>query len=83
MQVLEKLLVQWHYIHRKNMATENMKQEVVTQTIHAIPSGALLGTVLANITITQWQAGFAIGFIFLQTAYLLWKWIREFHQDRK
>lgn len=66
----------------RNMTTE-IKQEILTQTVHAVPSGALLGTVLANVTINQWQAGIAIAFIILQAVYLIWKWIKEVRKDKQ
>ena len=76
-----KLLARLRYMSR-NMTTD-IKQEIITQTVHAVPSGALLGTVLANVTINQWQAGIAIAFILLQAVYLIWKWIKEVRRDRQ
>ncbi len=56
----------------------NLKQELVSQGVNAVPSALILWcTAIMSITLNQWTAIAGIGYIVLQGAYLIWKWVRE------
>lgn len=52
-----------------------MKHEVSTQVAHAAP--ALAGAVIAGLTLNEWVAILTGVYVVVQTAYLVWKWVRE------
>lgn len=52
-----------------------MKHEVSTQVVHAVP--AVAGAVIAGLTLNEWVAILTGVYVITQTAYLIWKWVRE------
>lgn len=52
-----------------------MRESIQVETIKAAP--AVSGAVLYGMTLNELVAVATLGYIILQAAYLIWKWVRE------
>lgn len=58
-----------------------VKTETATQAIKATP--AVVGATIAGLTLNEVVAVLTIVYVALQTMYLLWKWRKEYRENKK
>lgn len=63
--------------HTKQFVSENAGQ------LKKIAAEGTVGGAAYGYTLNEWVAISTIGYIFLQAAYLAWKWIKELKKDGK
>lgn len=52
-----------------------MKEHLQIETVKTVP--AVSGAVLYGMTLNEMVAAATLGYIVLQAAYLIWKWVKE------
>jgi hypothetical protein len=61
-----------------------MKQELGHEAMRSAPPVAVAGSAwLFGLTLNDWVAVATLGYLALQTGYLLFKWYRDFKKGRK
>lgn len=64
--------------------TPEQRHDAIVQTAAATPSiVAIVVTKLLSLPVEKWLGVAGIGFIVLQAAYLLWRWRRDIHRERR
>jgi hypothetical protein len=54
-----------------------MKHDAPNTVVQALPSVSVIGATIMGLSLPDWAAIVGIGFILLQAAYFIWRWIRE------